>query len=87
MICADHVEGDKCQPVNGVDTVGEQDEAGLIEATGTLAGLEGVESGGDDEEEGEDEASDEAGVHSGANQDPDILLKNMLFGGRLKYQP
>ena len=87
MVCTHHVQRYECQPVDGVDTVSEEDEPGLIEATGTLASLEGVESGRDDQEEWEDESSDETSVHSRANQDPNISLKNMFPGGWLKDQP
>ena len=79
VIGADHVEGDKGQPVDGVDTVGEEDKPGLIEATRTLSSLEGVEGSRDDEEEGEDESSDEASVHSRANKNPDISFKDMFL--------
>ena len=36
---------------------------GLVESTGALPGLEGVEGGGDDEEEGEEEPHHEGAVH------------------------
>ena len=60
MVRAHHVEGDEGEPVDGVDAVGEENESRLIEPTGTLSGLEGVESGRDDEKEGEEEAGHEA---------------------------
>ena len=55
MVCADHVEGDEGQPVDGVDAVGEQDEPGLIEPTGTFPGFEGIQCCRDDQEEGEEQ--------------------------------
>ena len=61
---ADHVEGHEGEPVDGVDAVGEEDEPGLVEAARTLPRLEGVERGGDDQEEGEEEPGDEACVHT-----------------------
>ena len=50
--------------MDGVDAVGEEDEPGLVEAARTLPCLEGVERGGDDQEEGEEEPRDEACVHT-----------------------
>ncbi len=44
----------------GVCTV--KDWPGLVESTGALSGLEGVERGGDDEEEGEEEAHHKGAV-------------------------
>ena len=64
MVGADHVERDEGEPVYGVDAVGEEDEPRLIEPARTFPGLEGVESGRDDEEEGEEEARHEARVHA-----------------------
>ena len=42
VVGADEVERDEGEPVDGVDAVGEQDESRLVEAPGTLPGLEGV---------------------------------------------
>ena len=64
MVGADHVERDEGEPVYGVDAVGEEDEPRLIEPARTFPGLEGVESGRDDEQEGEEEARHEARVHT-----------------------
>ena len=64
VIGAHHVQGHEGQPVDRVDGVGEQDEPGLVEAARTLAGLESVEGGRDDQEEREEEARHEARVHS-----------------------
>ena len=50
--------------MDGVDAVGEEDEPGLVEAARTLPRLEGVQRGGDDQEEGEEEPGDEACVHT-----------------------
>ena len=60
VVRADHVERDESEPVNCVDAIGEQNEPRLIESTGTLSGLESVESGRDYEKEGEEEAGHEA---------------------------
>ena len=64
LLHADHVEGHEGEPVDGVDAVGEEDEPGLVEAARTLPRLEGVQRGGDDQEEGEEEPGDEACVHT-----------------------
>ena len=51
MICADHVEGDEGEPVDGVDAVGEQNEPCLVEPTRTFPGFEGIQRCGNDQEE------------------------------------
>ena len=64
VVSAHHVQGNEGQPVDRVDGVGKQDEPGLVEAARTLAGLESVEGGRDDQEEREEEARHETRVHS-----------------------
>ena len=87
VISAHHVQGHEGEPVDRVDRVREQDEPGLIEAARTLSRLESIERGRDYQEEGEEEASHEARVHARADQDPDVLLKDVFCRGRLKDQP
>ena len=64
LFCARKVKWDQGKPVDRVDAVGEEDEPCLVEAARTLPCLEGVERGGDDQEEGEEEPRDEACVHT-----------------------
>ena len=87
VISADHVQGHKCQPVDGVNAVGEQDEPGLIEPSGTLTGLESVQSSGDDQKKWKEEAGHEACVHPRADKNTNVLLKDVFGRGGLKDQP
>ena len=64
VVRADHVQGHEGQPVDRVDAVREQDEARLIEPARALAGLERVQSGGDNEEEREEESRHETCVNT-----------------------
>ena len=60
----DKVERNKGKPVDGVDAIGEEDEASLVETTWALPCFKGVERCGDDEKEGKCEPSHEARVHT-----------------------
>ena len=64
VVRAHHVQGHEGQPVDRVDAVREQDEARLIEPARALAGLERVQSGGDNEEEREEESRHETCVNT-----------------------
>ena len=87
VVSAHHVQGHEGQPVDGIDAVGEQDEPGLIESSGTLTGLESVQSSGDDQEKRKEEAGHEACVHPRADENSDVLLKDVFCRCWLKDQP
>ena len=71
LLRACQVEWHQGEPVDRVDAVGEEDEPRLVESVRALPGLEGVEGGKDDEEEGEEEAGHEATLlNSRADEDP-----------------
>ena len=70
--------------MDGVDAVGEEDEPGLVEAARTLPRLEGVQRGGDDQEEGEEEPGDEACVHT-CNDSP--CNTHQRYGGAMMSRP